>query len=157
MVFRLRWMPRRRPDSLPIDFGRLGLAALSVPGHKGLMGPQGIGALILRPDFAAALEPFVSGGTGSASDSEEQPAKPHARPVRVGNTESARPGDLRLGKRRWNPLRGRLTVETVAAHDRVLAEQFLDGLQGVPGVVLYGPLNRRGAGRGIEPGFPWKR
>ena len=58
---------------VPIDFGALGLSALSVPGHKGLLGPQGIGALLLRPDFAETLEPLVSGGTGSVSDSEDVP------------------------------------------------------------------------------------
>ena len=58
---------------LPIDFSGLGLAALCVPGHKGLLGPQGIGALLLNRSFAEQLQPIVSGGTGSASDSEEQP------------------------------------------------------------------------------------
>ena len=57
-----------------IDFTGWGLAALSVPGHKGLMGPSGIGALLLEPDFARTLSPIVTGGTGSASDSERQPA-----------------------------------------------------------------------------------
>ena len=37
---------------LPLDFDALHLAALSVPAHKGLLGPQGMGALLLRPDFA---------------------------------------------------------------------------------------------------------
>ena len=37
------------------------------------MGPQGLGALLLAPDFARALDPYVTGGTGSASDSEEHP------------------------------------------------------------------------------------
>lgn len=58
---------------LPIDFTALGLAALAVPGHKGLRGPQGIGALLLEQDFAQQLRPLISGGTGSASDSERQP------------------------------------------------------------------------------------
>ena len=57
-----------------LDFGALHLAALSVPGHKGLLGPQGIGALLVEKDFAKKLTPLVTGGTGSASDSEEQPA-----------------------------------------------------------------------------------
>jgi cysteine desulfurase family protein len=56
-----------------IDFGKLQLAALCVPGHKGLLGPQGIGALLLRRDFADQLRPLITGGTGSASDSEVQP------------------------------------------------------------------------------------
>lgn len=58
---------------LDIDFSGLHLAALCVPGHKGLLGPQGIGALLLERDFAEKLTPVITGGTGSASDSEIQP------------------------------------------------------------------------------------
>ena len=57
----------------PIDFEKLGLAALCVPGHKGLLGPQGIGATLFEPSFAADVRPLVMGGTGSFSDSEEMP------------------------------------------------------------------------------------
>ena len=57
----------------PIDFTALGLSALSVPGHKGLLGPSGIGALLLTEDFAKQLTPLIAGGTGSASDSELLP------------------------------------------------------------------------------------
>lgn len=58
---------------IPLDFERLHLSALCVPGHKGLLGPQGIGALLLRPSFAAEVVPLITGGTGSASDQERQP------------------------------------------------------------------------------------
>ncbi|MBR2329380.1 MAG: aminotransferase class V-fold PLP-dependent enzyme, partial [Clostridia bacterium] len=36
----------------PIDFKELGLSALCAPGHKGLLGPQGIGVLLLDHEFA---------------------------------------------------------------------------------------------------------
>lgn len=45
-------------------------------GHKGLLGPFGIGGLILNPSCKAAFDPLIpliTGGTGSASDSIEQP------------------------------------------------------------------------------------
>jgi len=50
----------------PIDFAALRLSALAVPGHKGLLGPSGIGALLLTDELAASLTPLVAGGTGSA-------------------------------------------------------------------------------------------
>ena len=37
---------------LPVDFQAFGLSAMAVPGHKGLLGPGGVGALLLRDDFA---------------------------------------------------------------------------------------------------------
>ena len=52
---------------VPIDFERLHLSALCLTGHKGLLGPQGIGALLMDEAFANALDPLICGGTGSAS------------------------------------------------------------------------------------------
>ncbi|MEN6594603.1 MAG: aminotransferase class V-fold PLP-dependent enzyme [Clostridiaceae bacterium] len=57
----------------PIDLSKTAVDALCVPGHKGLQGPSGIGALLLSARFAAALEPLIAGGTGSDSNSEIQP------------------------------------------------------------------------------------
>jgi cysteine desulfurase/selenocysteine lyase len=53
--------------SRPIVFADLGAAALVCSGHKGLLGPPGIGALLLAPDFE--IEPLLRGGTGSRSES----------------------------------------------------------------------------------------
>ena len=47
---------------IPIDIGRLGIDALCVPGHKGLYGPQGSGAVILGKDIM--LDTLVEGGNG---------------------------------------------------------------------------------------------
>lgn len=58
---------------LPIDMGAMGIDGLALPGHKGLLGPQGVGVMLLSEDLAGALEPLVSGGTGSASDSLDMP------------------------------------------------------------------------------------
>ncbi len=58
---------------LPLDMTGWGIDGLALPGHKGLLGPQGIGALILTDALAAMLEPLVSGGTGSWSESPLMP------------------------------------------------------------------------------------
>lgn len=58
---------------VPIDFQSMHLSALAVPAHKGLLGPAGLGALLLTPELASAMRPLLCGGTGSASDSEMQP------------------------------------------------------------------------------------
>jgi selenocysteine lyase/cysteine desulfurase len=39
-----------------------------------LLGPQGIGGIILSPRLAPQLEPLITGGTGSSSEEEFQPA-----------------------------------------------------------------------------------
>ncbi|MDD3334238.1 MAG: aminotransferase class V-fold PLP-dependent enzyme [Eubacteriales bacterium] len=58
---------------LPIDCLAMEIDALVFSAHKGLLGPQGIGAALLRRSFAERLRPFVTGGTGSISDQETQP------------------------------------------------------------------------------------
>lgn len=58
---------------VPIDFRAMHLSALAVPAHKGLLGPAGLGALLVKPELASAMRPLLCGGTGSASDSEMQP------------------------------------------------------------------------------------
>ncbi|MBR0097613.1 MAG: aminotransferase class V-fold PLP-dependent enzyme, partial [Synergistaceae bacterium] len=58
---------------LKLDVNKLNLAALCFTGHKGLMGPQGTGGIVWRPDFAAEVTPIISGGTGSFSHLEYQP------------------------------------------------------------------------------------
>ena len=58
---------------LPVDMAAMGIDGLAFPGHKGLLGPQGVGGLALTDGLWQALDPLVSGGTGSMSDSLEMP------------------------------------------------------------------------------------
>ena len=59
--------------SVPVDMAAMGIDGLAFPGHKGLPGPQGVGGLVVTDALAAALEPLVSGGTGSLSESLSMP------------------------------------------------------------------------------------
>lgn len=54
---------------LPLSFRNLGAAFIAMPGHKGLMGPQGTGLLLCGqlPDT------IIEGGTGSMSKSLDMP------------------------------------------------------------------------------------
>ena len=57
----------------PIDMEKANISALAFTGHKGLLGPQGIGGFIVKPDLATQLTPLISGGTGSISHLETIP------------------------------------------------------------------------------------
>ena len=119
---------------IDVDFARFRLAALCVPGHKGLLGPGGIGALLLRPDFAAALTPLIAGGTGSASDSEELP--PYM-PDRFESGTPNMPGVYGLeAALRFIEEKG---IPALRAHECRLMKRFLDGARGIEGVRLVGP------------------
>src|SRR5262249_3922247 len=56
---------------LPPDVQALGIDLLALPGHKGLLGPTGTGALYAGP--RVKLRPWREGGTGGDSASETQP------------------------------------------------------------------------------------
>ncbi|MEG1547410.1 MAG: aminotransferase class V-fold PLP-dependent enzyme [Clostridia bacterium] len=111
----------------PIDFEALGLSALCAPGHKGLLGPQGIGLLLLNPDFAQRLVPLVAGGTGSASDSETLPAY---MPDRFESGTPNLPGIYGLYAA-LDYIRSR-TVSALSEHEAELTERLLSGLSSLP-------------------------
>ena len=52
---------------MPIDMTKLGVSVLCVPGHKGLWGPFGTGAMLISDNIS--LDTILEGGTGSASSS----------------------------------------------------------------------------------------
>lgn len=59
--------------SINIDFTELGCNALAFTGHKGLMGPQGIGGFLIDDKMNDIASPVFVGGTGSMSYSLIQP------------------------------------------------------------------------------------
>jgi cysteine desulfurase family protein len=58
---------------LPIDMEKQNIDLLAFTGHKGLMGPQGIGGIAIRPYLASQIQPLIYGGTGSYSEQLTQP------------------------------------------------------------------------------------
>lgn len=115
---------------LPIDMAALGIDALAFTGHKGLMGPQGIGGFVLREEMVPRIEPLISGGTGSRSDSEEIP---HFMPDRFEAGTPNLPGIFGLhAALKWIKNTG---IDEICRHEMDLTQQFLSGLL---------PLERRG-------------
>ncbi len=57
----------------PLDMNSMGIDFLAFTGHKGLLGPQGIGGFLVRDELASAIDATVFGGTGSASDVLDMP------------------------------------------------------------------------------------
>lgn len=55
--------------ALPVSLKKLGAEFIAMPGHKGLLGPQGTGLLLCRE----GAEPLLYGGTGGASRPREMP------------------------------------------------------------------------------------
>lgn len=118
---------------VPVDFEAFGLSALAVPAHKGLLGPQGVGALLVTPKFAERLTPLLAGGTGSVSDSEEIP------PYMPDRFE---PGTPNLpGIFGWSAAMdyvNQIGLENLRRHETALTARFLDGLADVNNLRVVG-------------------
>lgn len=55
--------------TIPVDMLGWGIDFLAFTGHKGLLGPQGIGGFLISERLNEQMEPYIAGGTGSQSDS----------------------------------------------------------------------------------------
>lgn len=132
---------------IAVDFEAFGLSALAVPAHKGLLGPQGIGALLVTPDFAARLDPLLAGGTGSVSDSEKIP------PYMPDRFE---PGTPNLpGIYGWSASMDYVNQTGLAefrSHETALTAHFLNGLADIANIRVVGTqdITRRVGVIGID-------
>ena len=106
-----------------IDMQNMNIDALAFTGHKGLLGPQGIGGFILQEDMIEKIEPLISGGTGSISHTEEIP---HFMPDRFEAGTMNLPGIIGLNAG-LNWLK-QATVEKIRHHELELTQYFLDGI-----------------------------
>jgi cysteine desulfurase family protein len=119
---------------LDIDFQALGLDFLAFTGHKALYGPPGTGGFVISERAAERLVPFVQGGTGSKSDLGEQPDfLPDKFEAGTANTV----GIAGLGAGiQFVTATG---LEKIREHEQNLTRLFLAGIEGIPGVRVYGP------------------
>ncbi|NLB21142.1 MAG: aminotransferase class V-fold PLP-dependent enzyme, partial [Clostridium sp.] len=58
---------------IKVNYQDLNIDGLAFTGHKGLLGPQGVGGFLLNERLNKAMEPVFTGGTGSDSLSLSQP------------------------------------------------------------------------------------
>ncbi len=116
---------------LKVDLGALGADAYVASGHKGLLGPQGVGVLYLAPGVEA-IE-LTQGGGGSNS---EEPVQPTARPDRYEAGTPNTPGIAGLGAAaRFLSAEG----DAIRATERRLARALHEALLEVPGMRVLGP------------------
>ncbi len=107
----------------PIDMQKMNLDAVAFTGHKGLLGPQGTGGIVMREDLSKALTPLLSGGTGSMSHTEFMP---EFLPDRFEAGTMNLPGIAGL-----HAALGFLQetgLDTIRAHELGLTKRFLDGI-----------------------------
>lgn len=115
----------------PIHVETLGIDLLAVPGHKGLMGPQGTGMLYVHPGLR--LKPLIFGGTGANSHSD---LAPEDMPERLESGTLNTPGIA--GLMAGASFIRDLGLDTLRHHEENLMEVALQGLKGIPEVEIHG-------------------
>lgn len=123
---------------LPIDMEKMNIDALCFTGHKGLLGPQGIGGFIITDELAAAIHPLISGGTGSLSHSEEIP---DFLPDKFEAGTLNLPGIVGLHA----ALTYLLDKGIMNIHEKEMAltQRFLEGIRPIPGLNVIGKEDTR--------------
>jgi cysteine desulfurase family protein len=117
---------------VPVDLATLGADAWACSGHKGLLGPQGIGVLYLAPGCDPTE--LVFGGTGQGES--EHPIGPRVRPDRYEAGTPNVPGIVGLGAAaQW------LTRNADAQRELedALTRRLLSGVARIEGFRLLGP------------------
>ncbi len=119
---------------IPIDIKSLGIDALCVPGHKGLKGPMGTGAIIHN---AMDFEPLTTGGTGTDSMSLVQkkqfPEYLESGTINVPGICGLYEGVKYVMSRK---------IENINSFEKEICSEIVEGLRKIDGVTVY----RRGKG-----------
>ncbi|WP_050378861.1 aminotransferase class V-fold PLP-dependent enzyme [Gottschalkia purinilytica] len=117
-----------------IDVKDMNIDILVFPGHKSLLGPQGIGGLCIREGLE--IRSIREGGTGSSSESLIQP---DMLPDKFESGTPNTPGIAGLyAGIKYILDRG---IENIRKHEQHLTEYFISELKKIEEVKIYGPCD----------------
>lgn len=116
---------------MPINMKKQGIDMLAFSGHKGLMGPQGTGMLLIEGNIN--LEPLHHGGTGTYSDSPEQPDQ---WPEKMESGTLNTPGIAGLYEAF---LAYEKRMNENVPRETILATELARKLKAIPDIVCYTP------------------
>lgn len=122
---------------LEVDFDAMGAEFIAMPGHKGLMGPQGTGILLCRNGG----EPLLYGGTGSMSKSPDMPELLPDR-LEAGTANVCGIAGLNAGMEYLL----KSGIKAVHGREMLLSDALVKGLDGIHGISVICPdrSNRTG-------------
>jgi cysteine desulfurase/selenocysteine lyase len=132
---------------IPVDLTHIDYFA--IPGHKGLLGPQGTGALCMKDP--ESLECCLYGG-GMVEHVSLNEVKLLPPPARFEPGTPNIPGVIGLG-----PAVGlveELGVENIHRHELAMGARIFEGLSDIPGVRVYSPPGTGVVSFGVEKRDP---
>lgn len=113
---------------MDVDLSDMGVDYYAFPGHKGLLGPQGTGALYIRTGLT--LSPYRLGGTGSDSQSMAQP------PYLPDKLESGTHNSPGLAGMAEGTKFVRTHAKEIHEKEMLLTQRLRDGLENIKGISL---------------------
>lgn len=117
---------------IDVDMRGMDLDVVCITGHKGLMGPQGTGAIVARPGLEVA--PLCMGGTGVHSFDALQPAEwPTCLEAGTLNGHGIAGLEAALAF-----IEAEGGVAAVGAHEHALALRLYEGVHALGGITVYG-------------------
>ena len=114
---------------IPLKMKDSGIDCLCIPGHKGLLGPMGTGAILHKN---LDILPLLEGGTGSASFNLKQPS---GYPERLESGTLNVPGIC--GLKEGVKVVKNLGVDNIRRKEMVICREVFEGLKTIKGVKLY--------------------
>lgn len=127
------------------------ILAICMPGHKGLLGPQGTGLLLLAPDTNPV--PLLQGGTGSAS---ADLAQPEFFPDRLESGTPNIPGIAGLDAAMRFVLE--MGTEEIRKREEALRRILVAGLRTIPRLEVFASDSGQSAVVSVRiPGVPSER
>lgn len=114
---------------IPISMKDWGLNMLAFPAHKSLLGPQGIGVLLVEGEVK--LEPIHHGGTGIYSEEASMPTKWPYR-FESGTLNGPAIAGLYAALKLYEKNR-----EDNVSRETILFQKLINGLREIEGVTIY--------------------
>jgi selenocysteine lyase/cysteine desulfurase len=119
--------------AVPASMAELEADIFAFSGHKSLLGPPGVGCLVVAA--AVPLRVVRTGGTGRRADSDA-PDPREARDYETGTQNTVGVAGLKAA---LDYLQDHGLAEAMKSK-RVLAERFADAVRAMPGVFMHGAL-----------------
>lgn len=121
---------------LDLNMKNIKANAIAFTGHKGLLGPQGVGGFILDSKLNDSCLPLLHGGTGSLSYSLEQPdflpdkfeCGTHNLPGIIGLAEGIK-------------FINSIGLSNIYEHNKYLINKLLNGLLNMKNIIVYGDIS----------------
>lgn len=116
---------------IPIDVKNMNIDILCFTGHKGIMGPQGTGGIIIKDGIS--IRPFKFGGTGISSYLKSQPDHLPTR-LEAGTLNAHGIAGLLAAIKYINSI----GIDTIHKKESDLMWHFYSSIKKMPKVTIYG-------------------